>query len=521
MSLLLSLRFPTGRYAAAAWDDRDRPEWPPHPARLALAFVDVLHKAGNPDHLRMALDWLCELPAPEIVTPASDRIDIQRMDGYYVPQNPTQAKSVKHPRKARAFPTVLLDSEHPAIFFHWPDASPEDPVMEALCDLGSRLPRFGHSSSLVAASFSLDVPPNGDEWHRLVSCDENPLGHHRIRVPYPGLREAAEKAYDAAGRAKEMSAMIKKAAKSKTTDKMLNPPASPRGRHDPRHQWQDYAEPSPPEADCTVWDQRVLILARVGGTRMGLSSIWQVADAFHKALLDRWSRDGARGPVPEWISGHQSGEGHTPALDSNHLAIFPLADVGHDHHAKGHLMGIGLASPSPDTAGVDPMTLRIEWRKVMSALFPDGTPLELSPSDNTWKMLLQPADPTEQRRALKTTRWTRPATHWVSVTPVILDRHPKPHFQKNPEAWAESCRSIIRKACQRIGLPDPVEIQVSPYSTVQGAPPAPQFTPPSPRPGRPARYHIHTSLVFDRQISGPVLLGAGRFRGYGLLMPRT
>lgn len=35
MPLTLSLQFPTGRYVAASWGDKDEVEWPPIP----LAFV--------------------------------------------------------------------------------------------------------------------------------------------------------------------------------------------------------------------------------------------------------------------------------------------------------------------------------------------------------------------------------------------------------------------------------------------------------------------------------------------------
>lgn len=38
--------------------------------------------------------------------------------------------------------------------------------------------------------------------------------------------------------------------------------------------------------------------------------------------------------------------------------------------------------------------------------------------------------------------------------------------------------------------------------------------------GRPGeRRHAHAILVFDRPVRGPILLGAGRYRGYGLCRP--
>jgi CRISPR-associated protein Csb2 len=518
MALTLSLHFPMGRYAAASWDDRERPEWPPHPARLALALVDVLHKAGNTPAMRSAIEWLCSLGAPELVVPVENRIDIRRMDGYFVPQNPTQAESVKHPRKSRAFPSVLLDSEIPTVFFHWRDAAADAEKMDVLRNLVGRLPRFGHSSSLVIAEASTNSPPEGPNWRQWVPVDVSTTGE-RIRIPYPDLLEAAEREYDASGRAAERDELIRRSERGVRPDKMLRPAASVRGRHDPRHLWQIYAPPGEHDAIDTAWDRRILVLGRVGGDHLGLRSIWQVADTFHKALLDRWSRDPALGPVPSWISGHQPGEGKTAFATANHLSVFPIGDVGHPH-AKGRLMGLGLAFPRPKSAGIDPLELRLDWRKAMSALFPNGEALELARADRSWVVSFQPTDITETRVGLQPDRWVREGRAWASVTPVILDRHPKPHFRKDPTRWTESCEEIVRSACARIGLPEPVEVYVSPYSKIKGVSPSMQFEPPLVRTGRPPRFHIHVELVFDRDVTGPVLLGAGRFRGYGLLMPQ-
>lgn len=519
MPLTLSLRFPTGRYAAAAWDNKERAEWPPHPARLALAFIDVLHKAGNPDSLRSALIWLCEQEAPSILIPTEEHIDIQRLDGFYVPQNPSQVEDLKHPRKPRSFPSVFLDPEQATVFFHWPKASPEKPLLASIQDLASRLPRFGHSHSLVIASASLAAPPMGDAWCRIEPVTgATHQADHRLRVPYARLLDSAETEFNAGARANEMGDLIRKAANTVKTNKTLKPAASPRGRYDPRHQWQGYIEALPPAIPVTPWDNRVLLLTRIDGPRPDLTSTWQLVETLHKTILDRWSRDPSRGPVPSWISGHQSGHGMTAPARHNHLAFFPIADVKHVH-AQGRLMGIGLAFPRPETADIDPVTLHLDWQKAMAALFPKSDPLELATPSGETRLILTPADPIETRRAFEVSHWIGPAETWASITPLVFDRHPKPHFKKDPVAWAESARHIIRNACERIGLPSPIHIEVSTYSPHQGVPPSSAFSPPPTRPGRPARVHFHVALQFDQKIAGPVLLGAGRFRGYGLLAP--
>ena len=519
MPLTLSLRFPTGRYAAAAWDDREKAEWPPHPARLALAFIDVLHKAGNPDHLRAALDWFCQLGAPTLVLPSEDRMDARVMDGFFVPQNPSEATGPKHPRKARAFPTVHLDPDHPTVFLHWPDAEPDASQLESLQELAARLPRFGHSSSLVVAAANCEPPPAGEGWTVILPAEDSITpAEHRLRVPYAGLLDAAEKVFAASEREKEMQELVRQSVAKAKTDKMLKPAASPRGRHDPRHHWIGYSEAIPEDMPASSWDDRILILARTNSDRIGLVATWRWIEILHKTLLDRWSRDPGRGPVPGWISGHRPGQGITAPTTANHLSLFPLADVGHAH-ASGRLMGIGIAFPRPETAGIDSATLRLEWRKAMAALFPQGELLQLRENGDEAGLILQPADPTETRKSLQQRRWSRASRHWHSVTPVVFDRHPKPHFSKDPHAWAASCRKIIIESCRRIGLPEPDRVDVAPYSPLPGVPPSPAFPPPAARAGRPARAHFHVALEFPRKVRGPVLLGAGRFRGYGLLAP--
>jgi CRISPR-associated protein Csb2 len=522
MPLTLSLQFPAGRYVAASWGNRDEVEWPPHPARLCLALIDVLHKSGNADQNREALRWLFRQPPPTIVIPAHHLADEQLLDGIFVPQNPSAYKPRAQTLKQRSFPAVFLDSDRPTVFFHWPDSDISTELRESLTSLVSSLPRLGHSSSLVMASVSEDNLPSGDGWRLIQPLDSDRPGspEFRLRVNWDGLLESAEAAFDAEGREKEMAKLIDRAVSTAKPDKALKPAASPRGRHDPRHRWQGYAEESKNPPVGTPWDRRILVLAQTGGDRMGLPSTWQITQVFHKSLLDRWGRNPALGPIPSWISGHQeaeAGQKSGPA-DACHLAIFPLAFVGATH-ATGHLLGLGIAVPRPEDIGVDPATFRIQWRQALSALLGAEGELELCPPDKAWSLRLKPDESPDPKKALLPSRWTRPATTWSSITPIILERHPKPHFAKDPIAWRNSCEAIIGDSCLRLGLPKPERVEVSPHSPISGVSPAFAFAAPAARSGRPPRFHVHASLQFAEPIEGPLLLGAGRYRGYGLCLP--
>lgn len=535
MPLTISMTFPVGKYVAAAWDDKELAEWPPHPARFCLGLIDALHRGGNLPHWRNAFEWLCSRGAPDIIViPSDDLISIRSMKGYYVPSNTGQElsgqkdkvkKLVKlHYPAARAFPTVFLDPDQPSIHFHWSNPAIPEKHRKPLGELLSALPRFGHSSSLVIATFSENCPPEGEGWKILRASEavQTTTPRHSVRVPFPGLLDAAEKAFDAGGRRKEMDDLIERSSQVNNAGNLPKPAASPRPRHDPPHEWRGYSAEVTTETASGPWRDEILVLSQTSGTRLSLVSTLQLTETFHKALIDRWNREHDLTDLPSWISGHvpsKSGERTTSTKDC-HISIFPLPYVG-AKHADGHILGIGIALPKPESIGIPRSELVAIWRKTLRTMLEDDGTLELSPKDHSWKIRLEAETSPKPRLALQASRWLEPSETWNTVTPIVLDRHPKPHFRKDPEAWRRSCQEIIALACENLGLPAPIAINPSPYSVLKGAPPAPAMPAPRAGDGRPSRFHVHASITFPEKIAGPLLLGAGRYRGYGLCLPDT
>ena len=84
--LVLRIVYLTGRAVATEYNDRDEPEWPPHPARLFSALVAEHAEAPDPAE-REALLWLEKAAPPSIAaTPAS----VRRTVTHYVPVNDAQ-----------------------------------------------------------------------------------------------------------------------------------------------------------------------------------------------------------------------------------------------------------------------------------------------------------------------------------------------------------------------------------------------------------------------------------------------
>jgi CRISPR-associated protein Csb2 len=119
---------------------------------------------------------------------------------------------------------------------------------------------------------------------------------------------------------------------------------------------------------------------------------------------------------------------------------------------------------------------------------------------------------------LRPSTWTAHpdgATHWSTVTPIAYDHHPK---AKAKAAYLAEVAEMIRLGCERIGLRRPREVIVTPVSAHLGAPAAHAF-PRLRRKDGSERRHTHAILVFDEPVRGPIIIGAGRYRGYGLCRP--
>ena len=187
------------------------------------------------------------------------------------------------------------------------------------------------------------------------------------------------------------------------------------------------------------------------------------------------------------------------------MAFLPMAFVDHPH-ADGHLLGMGVALPVGLT--------RAQRREAYVAL---GRISQVRVGRmGTWRLSVD----TSARSSLnlRPETWTaypRGATHWSSVTPIVYDRHPK---TKDPFACQKEGAAMIRQACTHIGLPEPREVIVTPVSAHPGVPPAyafPRWSCPSAAPRR----HTHAIIEFDQPVCGPLILGAGRYHGYGLCRP--
>lgn len=235
------------------------------------------------------------------------------------------------------------------------------------------------------------------------------------------------------------------------------------------------------------------IFRHVMGTKLSLESTAGLVGAVRRAVIGRYPD-----PVPEVICGHDKAGRKT---DAPHLAIAPLADVGH-RHADGHVMGLGFWLPTST-----PVEVLESFEDAMAGF----REIKLGKAG---VLRIEVVDATQAARvmALRLRTYEAPSDTWASVTPVVFGKYPK-HSQVGP---GKDGGKVFAELCEMIGLPRPVEVRIGSVSAFRGVPMAADFAPPAKFVDR-LRSHVWIRFVVP--VRGPLLLGAARFVGFGLCRP--
>lgn len=526
------------RYTASAHNDRAATEWPPHPARLHMALIDAWGSSEekSPSE-RAALAWLESLDPPEIV--ASETVAERAPVVHYVPDNdvdvtspanyanryerlgdaleqlggditPKQRERLEKtiakerdvdghmtavgktsPREAakmlpdgrgkqgRHYPTVR-PAGHSVVYW-WEGADPSPEVRVAVDEVSARVCRIGHSSSLVAVRLT-DTPEDGRRWRPVRG------GPLTFRVLATGMIDALEldhEIYERTG----------------IRVKRLLPEANYRvGAIDEVHA----------TASNLAGTVRVRALRRPVPAR----HLDRLTAALRGAVLHHGDDE-----PPELVSGH-SPQG-TPS-SRPHAAFVALPFVGHDR-ASGEIHGVAIVVPRSDRpAAAEEERLAQAWTdQALARLVAAGGALHLGSAG----VAIIEADP-PRLNTLRLTRWTGPAHRWITATPIALDRNPGDLRARDADnsktarkrlAAFERAEAEVRRACAHAGLPDPLTVVVSRGPLLDGTMPAHRHS--TPVVGGHAKVLVHADLVFAEPVAGPIMIGAGRFRGFGLLAP--
>lgn len=508
--------------AAADGPKKERAEWPPHPDRVFMALTAAWFETDQDAAEGEILRWLERLNPPGI---AASEAEFREVVTSYVPANDSELAGSKklasvladpqpslkdlkeagltvavefRPRQERSFPVAI--PHDPVVHLIWNDDIPEI-YREPLARLCGKVVSIGHPASLVQMWLT-DSPPAP------TLVEREGVTRHRLRIFGPGrldylIRTCGREAHIAVVDdlwALEQAAHGKRRNDLKKRRENYLHGIIDRLRPNSWH-YTGYNKPFIEPGKTirgSIFDPRLVVLS-LSGPRLSLPATLRLTEALRGALMA-----GASQPLPEWLCGHASGGGRS---EKPHLALVPLPFVGREH-ADGRLLGVALTLPRAVSQD-EPARVLGHWLRDEYEL-----PKRHRLFDGQWFECGVELDTRESPPwSLRQETWTGPARVWASVTPVVLDRH-----FNGKDKWEHTAESV-KDACKRIGLPRPQEVLLHPVSMFEGVPRSNEFPYLIRKKDGGRMSHAHAVIDFGEDVEGPVLVGAGRYRGYGLCRP--
>ena len=436
-----------------------RGEWPPSPARLfaALVAADGTRQASRVTDGH-ELTWLERLPAPAIhARPEPCHQKLRQRFVVAQRSRPARSTHQEYPARQGALhrPGVRVAPRNPLVVYRWNAEPPDESTFNALVRRAARVGYLGASDSPIRVRVLTGIP-RGAVSEVFVP---DPEGDIRIRVPRPGDVAVLDRMFDVW---QERGASVT------------------RSQFPALDHWETYRSPgsldATNDADVVAW---LYLSPAVSGRR--ISSLTAL---FKAAVLDRHQR--MHGDPPAILHGHGfRKKGYDLA---RYLA---LPDTGYPR-SRGRIHGLALWLPP----GCDLDQRRKARDAAMAIDMLVGQGIESS---------VEPREDEERPWAVNPRRWRGPASIWRTAFPVIHERRGVPGL---PEAT---------RWCRHAGLPDPVAFHSSRTPLLPGAVDlAPMEVN---RPERPGLPYSHAEFRFAEPVTGPVVVGAGRQRGFGLCVP--
>ena len=238
-----------------------------------------------------------------------------------------------------------------------------------------------------------------------------------------------------------------------------------------------------------LWEQ-MIPSRRSRGPNLHVGHCVPVAEALRQAIMNHLP-DGAAGS----LTGHGAGGA---VLEKEHLAVLPLAHV-QGPYADGDLLGMGLLLPSglPDA----------EYDLLIQTLgrwLGAGGIVNIGPV--RWTMEIAQEAPQKSLRANRFHGWSR---EWASVTPIVLDRHPRRRL---------TIADVVTSMCGDAGLPSPDQVVATELSLFRGGAQIRRVYL-GQRDYLKRSHMAHLRLCWKREVPGPILLGRGRYFGLGVMLP--
>ena len=499
MALAIEIAFGTGRYWAADVTDRRNPEWPPHLARLFSAMVEGWARYGSdpPDcGERSVLEWLERQPPPKVWEPGGSP---RRAVGLFVPVNNATGPTKKDKQRGVTKWWTLLPEERKRtprlsvpstlvggdgrVVFSWPDSEPTAEQRSALGSVLERVTRIGHSSSFVACRLIDDSPDA--VW---VPQSGSAGSVFSMRGTHPGMLEQLR-----ARHGMYLETGLRSPMQTRTV-------------------FYTHARvpiPAPRPSSTDAGGEWIIFEMDRSSRRLSSAGTAHVAKALRGALISHCS-----GTPPKLLVGKDP-DGR-PTADP-HALFLSLPFVGH-RYSDGTIKGVAVVFPPDPDSGQRQAVLQAvnNWEKSRRE-----KPLLLRLGRRgVVGMRRVFGNDAADAKTLDPGMWSRPSRRWGSVTALALPREAYKLTRGSPSdirrAWRKAEEAVI-EAARFAGLPEPLRADVGFDPPVRGGSHASDY--PVFAQSRKQRLLLHAVVEFDKPAAGPLVLGSGRFRGLGLMLP--
>lgn len=475
--------------------DGGEPEWPPSPLRLVQAIVAAnADDIGSNGDLDGALAWLEAQDPPLVVAPRSGEaapyclsVPNNAMDivgrawsrGNYFGSgdaNPATHRTMKTFRPVR-----MVDGD--TVHYLWKldgsppeEATPVEPLMRA----AGRIVSLGWGIDLVVVGADCISSEQlrgltGERWMPTASTSVAAL-----RTPAPGTLVALRERYNSfLHRVGEMGFA----------------PVAPLTRFEV----SGYRRPTDPITPLYA----VFELRHDDGSfcRYPQRKLIHIAGMVRHLAKDLMLQSPPRGVHENWGEQYVVGHRDENTEDHRQFSYLPLPSIGHEY-ADQLVRRVMIAAPVGDDAWLEHLARRLAGR-------------QLKPQNGDE---FSAGVPTLVRvyRDKVARRYTEAANQWASVTPVVLPGH--------DDGKPAKTRKLIEAALAQSGIEQPCSYEWSSFARFRNSLSAHKYNRnkranfylPSYLQSRSA---IHLTLTFKDglKLPGPLVIGAGRHCGFGLL----
>jgi CRISPR-associated protein Csb2 len=481
--------------------DSDESEWPPSPARLLQALVsaatDPFDLTRIEESAKQALAWLARLPSPLVVAPdhtvgTGFRLSVPNNDLDVTarlwwkgvePEKPKRPIDLRTMKAVR--PVHLRSSQGNDATVHYlyplPDACPDlEHHLPTLRTAARSITHLGWGIDMVAGNAELLTDEQvaqlpGERWEPASDRSGTPL-----RVPVSGTLDALIRRHTAF--LNRLSEEGFRPVPPLTAFQTVNY----RRASDPMQRPYTVLQLVSPDGSPFSYPQDKLIHIR-GMVR-------------HLAI-EAMKREQPRGVPEDWVNSYVRGKARPGEDTHRQFSYLPLPSIGHTH-TDPSIRRVMITSPPGDEG----------WLKFLENRLLGQ---QLVPDPECCTLLKSPPILTRPSSHSGFDRYVQTAKEWASVTPVILPGHDDHSPAKT--------RKLIEKALAQSGVNVPCEYEWRAISWFPKSLPAFKYD----RHKRPIGYFrpshlvnltaVHLRLTFESDYTGPLVIGAGRHCGLGLL----